>query len=160
MDKFLLILIAVILQSCSSEDGATKTELEGTWVQCIPSLQTIDVGGTTVSIISGPSNKVTTTYQGNSASTLIETHSDADCVTLISTTGPTEEPFKIGNQFTSINGVLVTEIDFSTNNKTIYLLQDAGNTLYFGKQCDALNAQCVNNRPQEIDYAHPATKVN
>ena len=161
MNKFLLVLFAITLQSCSSEDGAAKTELEGIWSQCIPSVESFDDGGSLVIINTGPSKKVTTTYQGNTVSTLIATHSDTDCINLTSTAEPSKDSFKIGNKFTSVNGVSVTEIDFSTNDyKTIYLLQDGGNTLYFGKQCDFINAQCSNNRPLEINYDFPSFKVN
>ena len=161
MNKYSLILLTSILQSCSSEDSATKTELEGTWAQCVPSIQTFDNFGTVVTMISGPSQKVTATYQGNTVSTLIETHSDADCTNLTLTTGPELESIKIGDKFTSINGVLVTEIDFLTNDyKTIYLLQDGGNTLYFGKQCTLTNTQCSSDRPLEINYDLPSFKVN
>lgn len=161
MNKYSLILLTCILQSCSSEDSATKTELEGTWTQCIPSIQAFDNFGTIVAITSGPSKKVTATYKGNTVSTLTETHSDADCTNLTLTTGPEQEPIKVGDKFTSINGVLVTEIDYLINDyKTIYLLQDGGNTLYFGKQCDFINAQCSNNRPLEINYDFPSFKVN
>ena len=161
MNKFLLVLFAIILQSCSSEDGAAKTELEGIWVQCVPSTQTFDFFGNVTTVTSGPSQKVTTTYQGNTVNILTETHSDADCTSPISTTDPEQESIKIGEKFTSINGVLVTEIDYLKNNyKTIYLLQDDGNTLYFGKQCGFINAQCANNRPLEINYDFPSFKVN
>lgn len=112
-------------------------------------------------MISGPSQKVTATYQGNTVSTLIETHSDADCTNLTLTTVPDLESIKIGDIFTSINGVLVTEVDFlTTDYKTIYLLQDSGNTLYFGKQCTLPNTQCLNDRPLEINYELPSVKVN
>ena len=161
MNKILLILLACSLQSCSSDDSTTKTELEGTWVQCIPSTQTYDFFGNVITATSGPSQKVTTTYQGNTVSTLTETHSDTDCTNSILTTGPEQETIKIGDEFTSINGVLVTEIDFLINDyKTIYLLQDGGNALYFGKQCTLANAQCLNDRPLEINYNHPSYKVN
>ena len=161
MNKYLLILLACILQSCSSEDSATTTELEGTWTQCIPSIQTFDNFGTVVTMTSGPSKKVTATYQGNTVSTLTETHSDADCTNQTLTTGPEQESIKIGDEFTSINGALVTEIYFLINDyKTIYLLQDGGNTLYFGKQCTLANAQCLNDRPLEINYDFPSYKVN
>ena len=161
MNKILLILFACALQSCSSEDSATKTELEGTWVQCILSTQTYDFFGNVITVTSGPSKKVTTTYQGNTVSTLTETHSNTDCTNPTLTTGPEQESIIIGDIFTSINGVLVTEIDFLTNDyKTIYLLQDDDNTLYFGKQCTLTNAQCSNDRPLEINYDLPSYKVN
>jgi hypothetical protein len=161
MNKYSLILLTCILQSCSSEDSATTTELEGTWTQCIPSVQTFDNFGTVVTMTSGPSKKVTATYQGNTVSTLTETHSDADCTNQTLTTGPEQDSIKIGDEFTSINGVLVTEIDFLINDyKTIYLLQDGGNTLYFGKQCTLANVQCLNDRPLEINYDFPSYKVN
>ena len=161
MNIFFLVLFAFILQSCSSESGTAKTELEGTWAQCVPSTQTFDFFGNVINQTSGPSQKVTTTYQGNTVNILTETHSDANCSNLISTTGPDNDSFTIGNEFTSVNGVIVTEIDFLTNeHKTIYMLQDGGNTLYFGKQCDFTNAQCSNNRPLEINYDLPGFKVN
>ena len=155
------ILIAFALQSCTSEDSATKTELEGTWAQCIPSTQTFDFFGNVITVTSGPSQKVTTTYKGSTVSTLTEAHSNTDCTNPTLTTGPEQESIKIGDKFTSINGVLVTEIDFLTNDyKTIYLLQDDGNTLYYGKQCTLTNAQCSNDRPLEINYDLPSYKVN
>ena len=161
MNKILPIFFTFALHSCSSEDSATKTELEGVWAQCVPSTQTFDFFGNVTTVTSGPSQKVTTTYQGNIVNILTETHADADCTTPISTTGTEQELVKIGDKFTSNNGVLVTEIDFLKNNyKTIYLLQDDGNTLYFGKQCDFINAQCSNNRPLEINYDFPSFKVN
>ena len=161
MNRYLLVLLTLILQSCSSEDGAAITELEGTWVQCVPSTQNFDFFGNVITATSGPSQKVTSTYQGNSVSIVTESHSDADCTNLISTANAKQEIIKIGDKFTSINGVLVTEIDYLINDyKTIYLLQDDGNTLYFGKQCDFLNAQCEDNRPLEISYSFPGFKVN
>ena len=161
MNKFLLVLFAFTLQSCSSEDGVAKTELEGVWTQCIHSIQSFDDGGSVVIINTGPSTKITTTYQGNTTNALIATHSDADCINQTSTTEPSKDSFTIGNKFTSVNGVSVTEIDFLTNNyKTIYLLQDGGNTLYFGKQCNMINTQCSNDRPLEINYDFPSFKVN
>lgn len=161
MNKVLPVLFACVLQSCSSEDSVSKTELEGSWARCIPSIQSFDFFGSVTTMASGPSQKITTTYTGNTVSTLTETHSDADCTNPALRAMQELDSIKIGDIFTSINGVIVTEIDFLTNDyKTIYLLQDNGNTLYFGKQCTLPNAQCLDDRPLEIDYDLPGVKVN
>jgi len=163
MNKYLPILSLFTLLSCTSENNTESTALNGTWAQCIPSVQTVDVAGSTVTTITGPSQEVITTYINNTSSKIISTHSDASCSNLTITREPILETFITGNDVTSNNGVLVTEIDITSPSgsvyKTIYLIQDSGSTLYFGKQCTLSNTPCTDGRSLEINYDLPSTRV-
>jgi len=177
MKKLLILIFFFTLQACNHDDGAS-TELEGSWASiCITSISPslgFDLFDSTFT--GPPSSRIIHTFHGNSTSTAVEIYTDTDCINLDSTVSTIESnlfvnvddipiTFKTGEQITSANGVQVKEIDFITANgtiiKNIYLLQDDNNTLYFGiGVCSAPLGTCPNERPTEIFYDFPYTKIN
>lgn len=166
--KLCILALAIIAQACDQNDTDT-TELEGAWSSiCIEGFP--DLG---FDLFDTTSHKVITTYQGRSINTQVEAYTDTGCSTLESTVNASESDlfinpdnvpvkFTIGKQTTSANGVAVREIDFFTETNealpNIYLLQDNGNTLYFGIPCIVTTTTCNNNRATEIMYDLPYTK--
>jgi hypothetical protein len=161
--RILLVFMFFALLACESETDSTTTELEGTWAGiCIGGFS--NTSSKIITVFSG--NKVTyfvNNYDGDSCSNLIETIPASESSLFVS---PDELPtsFVIGNEITSANGVLVKEIDFTNANgqvgKNISLLQDNGNTLYFGIPCDFSPSPCTTDRTVQINYDQPNVKIN
>ena len=150
--------------SVSACDSNELTELEGSWAsQCSPFG---NIPNATVQYIY--------TFHGSNMSAYVDVYDDSTCTHLSYTTplseyyfivDPTEVPasFSIGDFVSSINGVMVREIDItSVGNEVfpnIYLLQDNSNTLYIGLSCENVESSCITNRPNEINYNQSLIRI-
>lgn len=169
--KIFLLLVLLFVSACSETDQLPLTsELEGSWESiCLSSFSSLGFSG------QSGSNTIVTTYAGNSISTVVNNYSDADCSQLESTVdasqsslfvspGSVPESFVIGDVIQSSNGVEVKGIDFIDANGNvdlnIFLLQDNGNTLYFGLPACPVNDLSCGLRSTEINYASPYTRIN
>ncbi|MDH5647034.1 MAG: hypothetical protein OEZ01_13555 [Candidatus Heimdallarchaeota archaeon] len=177
--KFLFLASVLLAQGCSNDESST-TELEGAWSSiCFGSGASEFNFGLFDTTFTTASRKIITTYRGSNIRTQVETYSDTNCSnvesivdasesTLFVESGSIPITFTIGEYITSANGVTVREIDFQMDSNeivpNIYLLQDSGNTLYFGLVCRAddtgLELVCTTDRPTEINYEYYYTKQN
>lgn len=166
--KFFCFALALLTQGCSQDESST-TELEGTWSSKCYGGGELNFGLFDSNFTA--SRKIITTYHGTNISTQVVTYTDTICSNIESTVdasestlfvepGSTPVTFSTGEYVQSTNGVTVREIDFKMDNNqiapNIYLLQDNGNTLYFGLVCIAndsgLGVVCTTDRPTEINY--------
>ena len=155
----------------SEETFTTVTALEGKWKsQCFTGFGNFSSVIDDTSVLSFQIQHI---FENSTFDVLFATYSDDTCSTFdkevdpeASANGvqsfPIPKGFIIGNQFTTIEGNLVTEIDFTFNDgsikKDIYLLQD--NTLYFGlpgTDCFFILTieeflTCANIRPELINF--------
>jgi hypothetical protein len=163
------LILALSLQACSDSTG-NRTELEGSWESiCMTILEASEPSGDT-STSSPPLPPATIanlvparsvfSFHGNTTDVKINTYSDDNCVTLSSSVPITDSPlvnpgavgvrFEIGNIVTTSNGVTVKELNlYNADDELmpdIYLIQNSGTTLYFGKKC------YPTDRPTEIYY--------
>jgi len=162
MKRILYFLMTLSILGCESSNSDI-TDLEGSWVS-----QCSDFGN-----IPNTSKKIIYTFHGNSLDLFVDVYDDSTCANFSNST-PFHEYyfavnqnyvpiiFSIGASVTTLNGVVVKEIDLITSgevSQNIYLLQDNSNTLFFGLQCDDVGSSCTTSRPNEINYNEHLVKI-
>ena len=172
MKKIFIISILLIMQGCTNEDDAGK-EISGSWLS-VCSTEFLSVNSTPIQTIPF---KTKLTYINNSVFVYINTYSDNDCLSLISSDSAEDTgllalstlpvTYEIGNQITTSNGVVVKELNNYNHLEElvpdIFLIENNGTTLYLGQKCipqlNGPNFTCPTDRPTELDYIRYFTKI-
>jgi len=138
MKSITVILLCLLIISCSDGGSSKATELDGRWSVCYE-----------------PDGKLymkrTVKFNGNVAVIQSVRYVESSCETVQSVESDIDFKFTIGESVTTVGGLEAKELDFvSSENGTFYTIYYINNdVLYFGDTTDFSGS----NRPDELDFS-------